>query len=280
MVRQAHITLVNGVETSALDITDRGLAYGDGLFETMRVVRGKVPLLDYHRQRLALGAERLALGVQENILALFDEAVRSSLKGLSRDALLKVIVTRGSAGRGYTPPESADCTVVAQLFEPVDLDQKKAGKGIRLDVLNYRLGPQPALAGIKHLNRLDQVLASRELSSDEGLICDLNGYVVEGVKTNALFFFEDRVVTPDLSSCGVAGTLRQYLLENAKSLGFEIAVESVSESILEEIDGIAMINSIIGCWPVKQLGSRKLGIDKRCRTIQTLLADKLAYPRV
>jgi len=279
MSRQAHITLVNGIETSALDISDRGLAYGDGLFETMRVVKGKIPLFPHHKKRFEQGVRVLRLGDPEELGRQFALSVEEAIRSVYNDAVLKMMVTRGKGARGYPPPALPECNFIAQVFEPMSNDSAKRRNGITIRMLNYTLGHNPVLAGIKHLNRLDQVLASAELDGDpEGLVRDYQGDLIEGTKSNVLLFFSDRVVTPDLSQCGVEGTLRQFLIEAASETGLDIEVERVPSNALGEVAGIAMINSVFGCWPVRKLDDRKLKIDKRCRRIQAYLHEQLGFP--
>lgn len=278
MHRQAHVTLVNGAETSAISIADRGLAYGDGLFETMRVVNGVIPLIDQHIARFKQGAKALGLGALKGLEADFKAYVKQGLNEISGDALMKVIITRGTGGRGYEPPTGAHPTFIVQVFDLPQFDSAYYQKGIKVKLCDYILPSQPLLAGVKHLNRLDQVLASRELKSEqEGLLCDMNGNVIEGLKSNLIIFEKASVVTPLLDHCGVRGTLRQYLLSNVKKLGFDIKEEAVSVDRLNQAKGAVLINSVFGCWPVAKIDQQTFSIDSRCETIQQFLANELAY---
>jgi 4-amino-4-deoxychorismate lyase len=257
--RPAHITLVNGVETSAIDIADRGLAYGDGLFETMRVVDGGIPLLDRHLKRFLKGVDVLGMGEERRLKHEFLRYVTDTLENIKDNAcletsIIKMIVTRGNGGRGYIPPDDAHCHFIAQVFDLPSYPESYSSEGIIIRECQYRLGFQPQLAGIKHLNRLDQVLASQELLDEaEGLLLDYEDKVLEGTKSNLLIFKEGNVITPDLTGCGVEGVLREELLSPLHKLDVNISVNDVYINELFECDGLAMINSVFGIWFVNTL---------------------------
>ena len=288
MNRKSHITLVNGIETSALTIADRGLAYGDGLFETMRVVAGKIPLLKLHLARFDRGVQCLKLGAPKTLRRAFKKTVEQVLlqladNNLTDSALVKIMVTRGCGGIGYLPPEKADCTFVCQAFNLPEYPSEYSNKGIQVKIIQHRLPSHPALAGIKHLNRLDQVLASQELNGEqEGLLFDQSNHLIEGVKSNVLVFEGRQVLTPSLENCGVQGTLRQYLIEHAKELGFEIKVEEIDRERLKSADGISMINSVFGLWPVLTICDsdgehQKFERHHQCKTTQQFLSKQLGF---
>lgn len=281
--KQAHTTLVNGAETSALTIADRGLAYGDGLFETMRVVKNEVPLLEYHIQRFLLGVKRLSLGSATAMKKQFLNALDEALSTVTGDALIKIIVTRGVGGRGYVVPAQGACNVIAQVFDSVEVHPFHPKRGVTLVECDYRLPPNPALAGLKHLNRLDQVLASRSLKGKpEGLVFDLDDHLVEGTKSNVLLFEPERVLTPRLDRCGVSGVLRARLMDAEKELGFAIEEDVVSRERLLEVGALVMINSVFGLMQVKRVGlasgqSLELGFDVRAQRIHRFLTSSLTY---
>lgn len=263
MKRPAHITHVNGIETSAINIADRGLAYGDGVFETMRVVQGKIPLLDWHLKRFLRGVEVLGFGQSERLQTDFLKYLTIALDEIKNNAcletsLIKLIVTRGSNGRGYMPPIDPHCQFVVQVFDRPDYPLDYQQQGIVLKECEYRLAYQPQLAGIKHLNRLDQVLASQELLGlPEGLMLDYQDRVIEGTKSNLLVFQKGQVITPKLDNCGVQGVLRDALMaasaEKKGALNSMIQERDISLTELEQSDGLAMINSVFGLWPVRTL---------------------------
>ena len=259
MKRPAHITLVNGTETSAIDIADRGLAYGDGLFETMRVVEGEIPFLALHLKRFLKGVVALGLGEEGHLKRDFLRYVTIALDEIKDNAcldtsIIKMIVTRGNGGRGYTPPDEANCHFIAQVFDLPFYPESFSTEGITIRECQYRLGFQPQLARIKHLNRLDQVLASQELLGDpEGLLLDYDDKVIEGTKSNVLIFKGNDVLTPSLTDCGVGGVLREEILNPSHKMGINLNITDIHLSELSECDGIAMINSVFGIWFVKTM---------------------------
>lgn len=291
MKRPAHITHVNGVETSAISISDRGLAYGDGLFETMRVAQGQIPLLAKHLERFLKGVDVLGLGRRDTLKREFLKYLNRALDEIKTNACLersviKVMVTRGVGGRGYVPPIDPKCQFIIQVFDQPDYPDSYYQQGIVLKTCEYRLGYQPQLAGIKHLNRLDQVLASQELLDEaEGLLLDYEGNVIEGTKSNLLVFSKGKISTPRLDGSGVQGVLRNALLDSApelaeKKLFLEEKVIPFNE--LEHCDGLAMINSVFGLWPVKTLNcidGREIHfkLQPQCKTLQQYLTEQYIF---
>ncbi len=190
---------------------DRGLAYGDGVFETVLLREGKPVLWSYHLARLRRGCQRLGIPVP------CQEALYATWQGIAETPLevLKLIVTRGSGGRGYALPESPMPRLLSRRtpFVPATARWQK---GVTVRLCRLRLGHQPALAGIKHLNRLENVLARGEWQSAdiaEGLLADMHGELVEATSMNVFWQRQGRIYTPRLDKCGVAGTLRDALIE-------------------------------------------------------------------
>ncbi|CAG7857314.1 partial 4-amino-4-deoxychorismate lyase, partial [biofilm metagenome] len=176
--------LINGIEADHLPINDRGLHYGDGLFETIEVSEGHPVFLEQHLQRLTAGCSTLMIPIPD-LPTLRDEVYRVC-HGFQQ-AVLKVIITRGSGGRGYRPPDNAAPTRIVSLHSFPDYPINFAEDGINARFCSTRLGLNPALAGIKHLNRLEQVMARAEWNLpgiQEGLMLDLNDHVIEGTMTN------------------------------------------------------------------------------------------------
>ena len=248
-------------EAPAVPLDDRGLAYGDGVFETLPAVDGVLCGLDRHLDRLARGCA--ALGFD----APCRDDLRDSLEAPARDGgrrVVKLIVTRGSGGRGYRPPTAPRPGVfVSSHAWPEDVEQWRA-EGIDAVRLNARLGEQPALAGIKHLNRLDQVLAAAELArhepAKEGVVCDQAGRPVCGVMANLFLVRGGQLITPSLRRCGIAGIIRETILDLAR--GGVIAptvVREVNAPELDLVDEMFLTNSVRGVVPVKRLDGQYLG---------------------
>ncbi|MGM0520558.1 MAG: aminodeoxychorismate lyase [Pseudomonadota bacterium] len=243
-----------------LPFDDRGLAYGDGVFETVLLRDGKPVLWDYHRARLRRGCE--VLGIQTPSDAALDATWQIAEQGdvLPQHEVLKIVVTRGSGGRGYAPPPTPAPRLLSRRM-PFMPNFSRGCEGVHVCMCNLRLAHQPLLAGIKHLNRLENVLARREWQRDdiaEGLLADQQGNLVEATSMN-LFWQQDGVVwTPPLEQCGVAGTLREALLSLQ-----HIAVASLPLCELHRVEQLWVGNSVQGIWPVVALVTPDGQVQKR-----------------
>ena len=226
---------------------DRGLAYGDGLFETLRVHRGEVPWWAQHWARLRLGAERLGIPLPDET-RVRQEA--GSLFADGGDGVLKLLVTRGAGERGYaTPTNPLPTWIVSRHAAP-----EPPVAGLRLHVCGIRLAPQPALAGIKHCNRLEQVLARSEVEragADEGLVLDAGGQVVGATAANLFAFIDGRWYTPPIASCGIAGVCRAQLLPALAAVEGALSLPEV-----ETADALFLCNAVRGILSVARLGAR------------------------
>ncbi|RUL79766.1 aminodeoxychorismate lyase [Dyella choica] len=205
--------LVNGQPCDSVSALDRGLSYGDGLFETIRFEFGKAPLWARHMQRLAAGCERLRIPMPD-AEGLWQEAQQVG-SGQAR-FVLRITLTRGLGERGYAPPVFAAPTRIVAAFPMPAISRELFTGGIRLHRCRTLLADQPLLAGIKHLNRLEQVLARAEWNDPaigEGLLCDSHGHAISATAANLFAVVDGVSVTPALDRCGVAGVARAELLE-------------------------------------------------------------------
>lgn len=266
--------LVNGRPGSELSVRDRGLAYGDGLFETIRVTRGKTTLIEHHLQRLARGAAVLQIQLDlPQIRAELDDSAAELGSGL-----LKLIVTRGESGRGYAIPERAVSNRLLYLSPLPDYPPINAQQGISLYPCVTRMGHQPLLAGIKHLNRLEQVLARSEWQDEryaEGLVCDLQGQPIEGTMSNLFLRLDGCWLTPALDQCGVRGVMRDYLMERLAVEGEVVIERSLSFNELLASEEVFCCNSVFGVWPVIELGAHRWSVGIHTRHVQTLAEQVL-----
>ena len=252
---------VDGLPAATLPVDDRGLAYGDGLFETMRVAGGRIALLDGHLQRLARGAQALRLPLDlEQVQAELRDFLQAQAAAGRADFTTKLMITRGSAGRGYRPLAEAVPRRLLLAYPPATWPAAHAGDGIALYDCATRLGCNPALAGIKHLNRLEQVLARAEWDDAhfaEGLLRDGDDRVVEGTMSNLFLVRDGELVTPRLHRCGVAGVLRGFLVARALTLGIALSERDVSRADVDGADEVFVCNSNIGIWPVREFAGRR-----------------------
>ncbi|MGB1547602.1 MAG: aminodeoxychorismate lyase [Alphaproteobacteria bacterium] len=259
--------LVNGLPAGAVPADDRGLRYGDGVFETIAVRDGKPEFWERHRRRLQRGAERLGIEAPAEA-TLIGEA--RALLATPRDGVLRIWLTRGSGGEGYRPAASQRPTRILRL-DPFPAHPEAAKtKGVSVRLAKTRLGRNPALAGIKHLNRLEQVLAANEERNPEiaeALMADDAGNLIEGTRTNVFFVIEGVLTTPDLSGAGVAGILREVVLEEAKSMGREVSVRPVRPEEAKKAEEFFLTNSLIHLWPVRQFEKRTYDIGTYTREL-------------
>jgi len=269
------LTLINGRESASVDVTDRGLQYGDGLFETIAVGDGRISLWDRHLDRLADGCRRLAIVMPDRQL-LRDEVQR--VAGNAARAVVKIIVTRGSGGRGYRPDGCTLSTRVVQGLPWPKLPEAAARDGVQVRWCTLQLARQPRLAGLKHLNRLEQVLARAEWRDEyaEGLMCDRAGLVIEGTMSNLFIVHQGVLTTPDLSESGVAVVVRDEVLARAPTLGIPVAVQAVTPVMVEAAEELFLTNSLIGVWPIRQLETRNYVVGKITQALQQALPEELS----
>jgi 4-amino-4-deoxychorismate lyase len=248
--------LVNG-RAAGLDPADRGLAYGDGLFETMAAAEGKIRWLEQHLERLDEGCRRLEID------GLDWQAVRREIAEhcpSTGRAVVKLIVTRGPGGRGYRPPEHARPTRILSVSAWPEHPASHYTDGIRVRVCAQRLGENPLLAGLKHLCRLEQVLAQIELrgtDAAQGLLLDTSGRVVGGSSGNVFAVRDGGLLTPGLARCGIKGVMRRVVLETARELGLEALETDLALADLQTADELFVTNALIGIWPVAWLDEQR-----------------------
>jgi 4-amino-4-deoxychorismate lyase len=238
---------VDGAPAATVSVFDRGLSYGDGLFETIRFEQGVAPLWSRHMQRLAEGCGRLGLP-QPETLKLLHEALMVA-DGLPQ-AVVRITLTRGQGERGYAPPSTLRLTRVVASFDAPPMRGESYARGIRARWCELRLAPQPRLAGIKHLNRLEQVLARaewRDPAIQEGLLRDPEGHVVSATMANVFAVIGGALVTPALDRCGVAGVARAEILAARP----DVRVRPVREDELRNASELFLSSSVRGILPVQ-----------------------------
>lgn len=248
--------LVNGAASEMLPATDRGLAYGDGVFRTLRVRGGQPQAWQFHYRKLERDCAALAISCPG------EKSLRDELTIAARqqpECVGKVIVTRGSGARGYAAAGVVQPTrIVMSLPVPADHARFRPG-GIRARICTLRVSAQPALAGIKHLNRLENVLARREWDDPdiaEGILLDSDGNVIGGTMTNIFIAEKGALTTPDLRRCGVAGVTRERIFARATESGIACRVEDISAERLLESDEAFVVNSVIGVWQIRALADK------------------------
>lgn len=270
----------------AIGPADRGLSYGHGLFESIGYQGGQLPLKQRHLQRLYTDSAALGIELEPPLINNYLHDFQSELAAAGIiDGVIKLLITAGSGGRGYQSPASISPLIICQYAE-FDTQQARQQRqqGSKLWRCSYRLPINPPLAGIKHLNRLDQVMARSEWSSDEysdGLMLAADGTVVETTSANIFALTESGWVTPCLNNAGVAGVMRAVVIEDIfPATATAVSVEPLSLSQLEQANEIFICNSLRGIIPVTQIGESDSGamvsklIGKQTKLLQSALAQQ------
>lgn len=243
--------LVNGVPSEHIQATDRGLTYGDGVFRTLQIRAGR-PFC-WQRQFAKLQADCQALKIESPDFVTLSQELEL-IGAAEPDCVVKIIVTRGIGLRGYAPNSEAEPTRIVMSAPLPDYPASYLAEGVELHLCDLRLSRQPRLAGVKHLNRLENVLARMEWDDPavaEGLLLDTAGNVIEGTMSNLFMLKDGMLFTPDLSYSGVAGVTRDRIMALAPVLGLELAVGNYTLDFLLQADEIVLCNSIMGVLQVK-----------------------------
>lgn len=248
--------LVNGKPGNLINIRDRGLLYGDGVFRTLCASQGRAQHWPLHYKKLQQDCATLDI-VCPDIAVLSAEL--NDLLVQHPDGVVKLIVTRGEGTRGYAPPIQAAPTHIWDASPMPDYPAGWATHGIKARLCHLRLSHQPRLAGIKHLNRLENVLAAAEWNDAdiaEGVLLDERDYVIGGTRSNLFMVYDGMLLAPDLSYCGVAGVQRERVMQWAVAHNIPCQIGQFELDELLDADEIFLVNSVIGLWPVRELQGR------------------------
>ena len=282
------ILYLNGQVATDLPIGDRGLAYGDGVFETIALDASAQPQLwQTHWQRLSQGLVKL--GFTNDLDELYVQictdvkhalGVWANANSASQESrgVLKITITRGVGGRGYLPPESASPNRIVQISAWPQGREHIATDGAQVHVCQHAWGCNSALAGLKHLNRLDQVLARQEWRDDihhEGLMCNQAGNVQSGVMSNVFVEKDGVLYTPINDTAGIDGIMAKQVMQVARSLNIPVKQQAFGLDFVYASDGVMLTNSLNGVWPVVLLGQQTFPITDTCRQIQGALKSQL-----
>lgn len=274
------LSYVNGKAGQAISITDRGLHYGDGLFETILCLNGQLTLQDEHLRRLAKDSQRLHIHLDNNKLKNELEVLLAEINKLGAlTGVVKIIISREYAGRGYAYAKHSTGNRLLQYYAglayPLDNLQ-----GIRLSLSDRRLPSNTQLAGIKHLNRLEQVLAAHATQKpfyQESLLSGAGQELLECVSSNIFMVKNGRLYTPDLSRAGVQGVMRDYILSVvALDLQLSVEVKKLYIDDLMQADELFICNSVFGVWPVIAVHVREYPLGTTTVAIQRAI-NKLGY---
>lgn len=266
---------IDGLPAQGISARDRGLHFGDGLFETIACRHGCPRFLGLHLERLMSGCSRLQIDPGD--VATVRNEVETLARG-SGSAIVKLIVTRGEAmTRGYVFSGAERATRIMLRYPWSSGSQERA----RVAVSSMRLGENPALAGLKHLNRLEHVLAQAERAArqfDELLLFGSSGRLVSGTMTNVFIARQGRLMTPRIDACGVAGVMRRVVLREAQRAGIDVEEGDFIAQDLADAEELFLTNARVGIWPVMRLESRELAAGAVTSHLQDLMAPLLEGP--
>jgi 4-amino-4-deoxychorismate lyase len=261
--------LIDGQPGTAVDALDRGLHYGDGLFETIACRGGRARFLELHLQRLNEGCGRLGIPVPD-LTAL--TAQLRTLAATAPACLIKLILTRGSAtARGYGAQGDELARTVLLQYPWGAEDPTFWAQGVAVRIAHGRLGENPALAGLKHLNRLEQVLIRAEWTDpaiQEALVFSSSGWLVSGTMSNVFLVREGRIMTPAITAAGVRGVMRSVVMRAAQRGGLEVTEVPLDAAALAAAEEIFLTNARIGIWPVRALDGRGMAVGPLTRQLQ------------
>jgi 4-amino-4-deoxychorismate lyase len=274
-------TLVNGQFKDSLPVSDRGLQYGDGVWETLLISSGKIILLDEHLKRLQWGCNSL------NIIGLDEATLRQEILLISKDisdCILKIIITRGSGGRGYSAQGLNSPTRILSLHNIPNTIDRYRNSGINICNCTTQLSHNPQLSGFKTLNCLEQVLARSELTDDyqEGIVSDIQGHIIEGTMSNLFLIVGEQVITPRLTQCGIQGIMRAYIIKLLANKNIDLVERCVSMQDIENADRLFFTNSVIGLWFVTKINNIEFSTPEEnhsCKIITYLLSNIIKLER-
>ena len=265
------ISLINGVFTDFISVYDRGLLFGDGFFETMKWItikeEKKVVFWSRHLKRLKKSCDKAKINCPSR--EILDEYRNIILKKCAQlkqlKGVLKIIITRGEGGRGYSFEKNMKPSVIFQSF-PITLpDENSLIEGVEIDICKTPINQNNFLSGLKHLNRIDSVIASDFINEKmyDLIFLDSNNLIIEGIKTNIFFIKKKKLCTPKITSSGINGIMRQVVMEKYSPLFDELIENNINVNQISEFDGAFLTNSIIGVLPIKNIQRVGFIIDDR-----------------
>ncbi|MDP2071543.1 aminodeoxychorismate lyase [Methylotenera sp.] len=277
-MNSAHSYIINGDFNQVITPLDRGFAYGDGVFRTMLMRNGQPECWPLHYQKLVADCAAIGIVCPSAELLMNDMQQLISIKELTDNlsSVIKVIITRGEGERGYAVPAVTNPTRVIVKSAMPSYAKENFVIGVNLHVCKTRLAVQTKLAGIKHLNRLENVMARMEWHDEnifDGVMLDQYENVIECTMSNIFARFDKVLVTPDLSQCGVAGMTRQRIMGLVSSLNLTVEVEALPLIKLTQADEVIICNSLYGAFQVSKIGQNTWSLQSLAKNIRNLLSS-------
>ena len=267
---------INGKLTNKISIEDRAVQYGDGVFETIAVNENLLKFWKEHYQRLSKGCKVLKIKCPSELF--LKKEINKFVKKIKKNKfILKIIISRGIGGRGYNIPKKAKPTRILGAYNWPDYPKANFKKGIKMDVCKTRIATQPFLSQIKHLNRLEQIIARSEWQTkniSESLMLDFNENVIEGTMSNIFGVKKNVFYTPVIKFSGIEGIMRNEILKLLKKNKEKCKVKKIKLKELLHYDEIFVCNSIFVIWPVTQILKKKFPLGKKTKELIDLFLNK------
>ncbi len=272
------LSFVNGFEQTSVSVSDRGLSFGDGVFETLLLVKGQPFLLAQHLDRLQLGLDRLQIPAKRKIInQQFENFLATAKSKDLNNGIVKLLVSRGG-GRGYAPNKNSEPTVIFCLYPLADWSRQQR-QGVATIFCQHRLPKQAALAGIKHLNRLDQVIASLEIQNqnvEEGLLLDDQDQVIEAISRNIFVVLNQQLLSPKMDHAGVKGVMRDYIISTlAPAASIPVTEVVLHKQDIYAADEVFVCNSVTGIWPLVRIDNHAKSVGPITKQLQQYLDQQV-----
>jgi len=267
----------NGEAASLVSIDDRAFQYGDGLFETIAIRDGEPRLWEYHMDRLAMGCGRMRIMVPDiqKLRQKLDDAVERSHENPAHCAA-KIVISSGVSARGYARKNPTDAKSYIGVFATLPVSVEHYRSGVETRVCSTRLAVFSVTAGLKTLNRLEQVLARSESvdhSAFEGLTLDADERLICGTMSNVFIVSNHSLITPSLHRCGVEGVMRRHAIETLRDNGIVVEVRDVDVAELYGSDEVFLTNSQFGVLPVRRCGEKVWRVHPVTREVMSKMAN-------
>ena len=268
---------INGKLTNKISVEDRAVQYGDGVFETIAVKENLMGFWKEHYQRLSKGCKVLKIKCPSELF--LKKEISKFVKKIKKNKfILKIIISRGIGGRGYNPPKKAKPTRILGAYNWPDYPKANFKKGIKMDVCKTRIATQPFLSQIKHLNRLEQIIARSEWQAkniSESIMLDFNENVIEGTMSNIFGVKKNIFYTPNIKFSGIEGIMRGVILKLLKKNKKKYMIKKIMLKELLKFDEVFVCNSIFGIWPVIKISKKKFSFGEKTKEIINFLSYKM-----
>lgn len=249
---------------ACVSIYDRGLFYGDGLFETVRIYKGLPFLIENHLQRLIRGAVALGISFPGKKDDLMMAVMQTLEANRLREGVIRLTLTRGSSVRGLWPEKPGEPTLIITAESSVPYTDKQYKKGFRAALISFPLNEYSPLSGIKTLNYLEYIIGRRESlrrGFDEGIFLNQKRYLAEGTVSNLFLVKGKKLYTPPVEAGILPGITRAMVIKIAKK-SFDVSEQNISPLFIKEAEEAFFTNSLMEIMPLVEIEEKSVGNGK------------------